>query len=298
MFRIARRSLVTHKLRLLLTTAAVVLGVAFVTGMLMLTNALDRTFTDIFESSAEDVLVTRTAAVSEDITQSTGDDAVQLISQSTVDKVAAIDGVKAAGGSIFQNGAYLLDADEEVVGANGPPAAGVNWQTQPDLTVARITQGRAPRADNEIVVDEVTFPKLGTGLGDTVQMVTPKGRIKVELVGVFKFGETGGLAGATITAFTPDRAQELFTKPGEWQAIDVAVQDGFSDQQVADAISADLGDGWSAKTRDQQVEEQSSALRAGLGFITYVLLGFSGISLFVAAFLIYNTFAMLVAQRG
>ena len=67
---------------------------------------------------------------------------------------------------------------------------------------------------------------------------------------------------------------------------------------MADAIAAELGTGWTVQTRDQQVEEQSSALRQGLGFITYVLLGFSGISLFVAAFLIYNTFAMLVAQRG
>jgi len=71
MFKIALRSLGAHKIRLLLTAAAVFLGVAFVTGMLMLTNALDRTFTDIFESSAQDVLVTRTAAVAEDITQST-----------------------------------------------------------------------------------------------------------------------------------------------------------------------------------------------------------------------------------
>jgi len=298
MIRIALRSLGAHKLRLLLTAAAVFLGVAFVTGMLMLTNALDRTFTDIFESSAQDVLVTRTAAVAEDITQSTGDDQVQLIGQKTVDTIRGVEGVRAADGAIFQNGAYLLDADGEVVGGNGPPSAGTNWQSDPALAVARITQGRAPGAADEVVVDEVTFPKLGIPLDQTVTMVVPSGRIKVQLVGVFRYGETGGLAGATITAFTPQRAQELFTAPGRWQSVEVAAADGFSDQQVADAISAELGDGWTVKTRDQQVEESSAALRQGLGFITYALLGFSGISLFVAAFLIYNTFAMLVAQRG
>lgn len=298
MFRISLRSLGAHKVRLLLTAAAVFLGVAFITGMLMLTNALDRTFTDIFESSAQDVLVTRTAAVAEDFTQSTGDDSVLLISQSDVDAVAGVEGVKAAAGAIFQNGAYLIDAEGEVVGGNGPPAAGVNWQSQPDLALARITQGRAPDADDEIAVDDVTFPKLGIPVDDQVTMVTPSGRIKVTLVGVFKFGETGGTAGLTLTAFTPERAQELFTEPGQWQSVEVAVEDGFSDQQVADTISAQLGSGWTVKTRDQQVEESAGALREGLGFINYVLLGFSGISLFVAAFLIYNTFAMLVAQRG
>jgi putative ABC transport system permease protein len=297
-FTIALRSLSAHKLRLLLTAAAVFLGVAFITGMLMLTNALDRTFTDIFESGAQDVLVTRTAAVSEDITQSTGDDAVLLISQDVVAEVAQVSGVLAADGAIFQNGAYLLDSAGKVVGANGPPAAGVNWQPDPALAVANITDGRAPERDSEIVVDDVSFPKLDTDIGQTVTMVTPKGRIKVDLVGVFKYGETGGLAGATITAFTPQRAQELFTAPGQWQFIEVAAAEGVDDQQVADNIAAQLGDGWTAKTRDQQVEESASALREGLGFITYVLVGFAGISLFVAAFLIYNTFAMLVAQRG
>lgn len=298
MFKIALRSLGAHKIRLLLTAAAVFLGVAFVTGMLMLTNALDRTFTDIFESSAQDVLVTRTAAVAEDITQSTGDDQVQLISQKTVDEIRGVEGVRAADGGIFQNGAYLLDAEGEVVGGNGPPSAGVNWQPDPALAVANITQGRAPEAGDEIVVDEITFPKLDIPLDETVTMVVPSGRIKVTLVGVFRYGETGGLAGATITAFTPQRAQELFTEPGEWQSVEVAAADGFSDQQVADSIAAELGEGWTVKTRDQQVEESSAALQQGLGFITYALLGFSGISLFVAAFLIYNTFAMLVAQRG
>lgn len=298
MVKIALRSLGAHKLRLLLTAAAVFLGVAFVTGMLMLTNALDRTFTDIFESSAQDVLVSRTAAVTEDITQSIGDDQVQPVSQKTVEQIRAVDGVEAADGAIFQNGAYLLDAEGEVVGGNGPPSAGVNWQPDPALAVANITQGRAPEADNEIVVDEITFPKLDIPLDQTVTMVVPSGRIKVTLVGVFRYGETGGLAGATITAFTPQRAQELFTAPGEWQAVEVAAADGFSDQQVADNIAAELGDGWTVKTREQQVEEASAALQQGLGFVTYALLGFSGISLFVAAFLIYNTFAMLVAQRG
>ena len=139
------RSLGAHKLRLLLTAAAVFLGVAFITGMLMLTNALDRTFTDIFESGSQDVLVTRTTAVAEDITQNTGDDAALLISQDTVDEVAGLPGVKAAAGAVFQNGAYLLDAQGDVVGGNGPPALGVNWQPDPALSVATITQGTRHR---------------------------------------------------------------------------------------------------------------------------------------------------------
>ena len=294
MLKIALRSLGAHKLRLLLTAAAVFLGVAFVTGMLMLTNALDRTFTDIFESGAQDVLVTKADAVEEDF----GDTTAQLVPQSTVDQVASVQGVLAAAGFVSQNGAYLLDAEGKVVGGNGPPALGVTWQSNPDLSVSTITQGRAPERRDEVAVDDLVFPKLDIPIDGDVTVVTPTGRISAKLVGSFKYGTTGGLAGATITAFTPERAQELFAEPGQWQGVEVAAADGFSDQQVADNVAAALGQGWDVKTRDQQVEESAAVLRQGLGFISYILVGFAGIALFVAAFLIYNTFAMLVAQRG
>ena len=146
-------------------------------------------------------------------------------------------------------------------------------------------------------MDEVTFPNSRSRSAMRSGWSHPPGRSPSPWWGSSGTGRPG-LAGATITAFTPERAQELFGEPGQWQSVEVAVDDGVSDQEVADAIAAELGTGWTVQTRDQQVEEQSSALRQGLGFITYVLLGFSGISLFVAAFLIYNTFAMLVAQRG
>ena len=54
MLKISLRSISSHKLRLALTTLAVVLGVAFASGMLMLTHALNATFIDIFEGSAQD----------------------------------------------------------------------------------------------------------------------------------------------------------------------------------------------------------------------------------------------------
>ena len=117
-------------------------------------------------------------------------------------------------------------------------------------------------------------------------------------MGTFRFGETGGLAGATVTAFRPDTAQRLFAEPGKWQFIAAAVGEGYTDDEVAAAIQTAVGDGYDVQTRAEQVEAGASALREGLGFVSYILLGFAGIALFVAAFLIYNTFSMLVAARG
>ena len=298
MLKISLRSILSHKLRLALTALSVVLGVAFASGMLMLTSALDRTFLDIFESTAQDVVVTPETAVETDITTDSDDQAPLLLEQSVVDQVNGVDGVEVAAGGISANGAYLIDAEGDVVGAVGPPALGVDWTSEEALLPATITDGQAPQAADDIAVDEVTFPKLGLEIGDEVTVLTPQGDFAGNLVGVFRFGDGGGLAGATVTAFRPDTAQELFAQPGSWQFITVATAEGFTDDQVASAIEAELGVGYTVQTREEQVEESASALREGLSFLNYFLLGFAGIALFVAAFLIYNTFSMLVAARG
>ena len=62
MYRTALRNLLSHKLRLMLSGMAVVLGVAFVSGTMVFTDTLSRTFTDIFESSSADVNVEPAAA--------------------------------------------------------------------------------------------------------------------------------------------------------------------------------------------------------------------------------------------
>jgi putative ABC transport system permease protein len=58
MLRAAWKSLLGRKLRLLMSTFAIVLGVAFVAGTLVFTDTLSRSFTAIFASSVGDVVVT------------------------------------------------------------------------------------------------------------------------------------------------------------------------------------------------------------------------------------------------
>ena len=299
MLRTTLRTALAHKGRLVLSTLAVVLGVSFVTGTLIFTNALDRTFVSIIEGSAQDVLITPKSAVAEDFTSDRGDAEPLLIDNDVVTEAAGVEGVQAAEGGINRNGAFLLNSDGDVVGAVGPPALGVNWAQDPAVSTATITSGQEPKREGEVAVDETTFPDLGIELGEKLEVITPGGQISTTLVGVFRFGETGGLAGATVTAFVPKQAQELFAKPGKWTQIEIAVADGYSDDEVAESLRTALaGDKLEIQTRAQQVEEQSDALRQGLSFFNYFLIGFAAVSLFVAAFLIYNTFSMLVAQRS
>ena len=52
-----------------------------------------------------------------------------------------------------------------------------------------------------------------------------------------------------------------------------------------------------AKTGAEDAEQQSTDLKDGFSFLTTFLLVFAGISVFVGAFLIFNTFSITVAQR-
>ena len=57
MIRAALKSLLGRKIRLLLSTFAIVLGVAFVVGTLLFSDTLNRSFTALFDSTVGDVVV-------------------------------------------------------------------------------------------------------------------------------------------------------------------------------------------------------------------------------------------------
>ena len=58
MVGVSLRSLLTHKVRLALTTIAVILGVSFVAGTFILTDTINATFTSIFATANAGVAVT------------------------------------------------------------------------------------------------------------------------------------------------------------------------------------------------------------------------------------------------
>ena len=55
--RLTLRNLAAHKVRLLMSTLAIVLGVAFLSGVLTFSHGLDRTFSTILNGSTPDAQV-------------------------------------------------------------------------------------------------------------------------------------------------------------------------------------------------------------------------------------------------
>ncbi len=296
MWRTTYRSLMAHKLRLAMSGLAIVLGVAFVVGTLIFTDTLSRTFNDLFRSTAADVNVSRAAAFDQGLDGSAPGPA-SYVPATLVDEIAAVDGVAAVEGSVQAEGVYVLDAGGEVVDTGGAPGLGVSWDTEESLSPTTLVEGRAATGPGEVMIDTNTAEETGHRVGDTITVLTPGPRIEAELVGTFRFGDEGGLAGATLTAFDTATAQELLTAPGQFTGIAVAAADGVDADELADRVAAAVGSDYEVRTATEQADEFAADFSEALQFINVFLLVFAGIALFVGTFIILNTFSMLVAQR-
>ncbi|MGY1700193.1 ABC transporter permease [Geodermatophilus sp. SYSU D00766] len=293
MRRATLRSLLAHKLRLALSAVAIVLGVAFVAGTMIFTDTLDRTFTDLFESTASDVAVTPEGGTD----GVDGPAGTLSVPGALVGQVRAVDGVAAAEGYVQAQGVYLLTPAGEVLDTGGAPGIGISWTSAPGLDTGELTAGRAPERAGEVALDSGSAAEAGYAVGDRVTLLTPGPRVEATVVGVFTFGEDGGLAGASLTAFDVATAQQLTGVGDGFSGIQVAAAEDVSHDELADRVAAAVGDGYTVQTAQQQADEQSAALEEGLSFITVLLTAFAVIALFVGSFIILNTFSMLVAQR-
>lgn len=295
MLRAAFKSVLGRKLRLLLTTISVALGVAFVAGSMILTDTLDSTFTRLFAEvdANTDVAVRGVRTVD----GSFGGPADRpRVSNEVVEKVRAVPGVADVLAS--QEG-YAQPIDPKTgkaIANGGAPTIGFNWVESPLATV-QIAQGRAPQADDEVAIDTVTARKYGFTPGQSVDVLVESGRRTTTMVGTIAFGTTGNTGGAVLLAFPDAQATELLGRPGSVSNIKIAGADGVSETELRDAVAAVLPEDAEAVTGTQLREDNANEITQALGFLGTVLLVFAGVSLFVGSFIIVNTFTMLVAQR-
>lgn len=318
MFRAALKSLLGRKVRLIMSTFAVVLGVAFVAGTLVFTDTLNRSFTALFASTVGDVVVEPVADPASGDQADKADKAdkgkkgkkqartesgAPTIPGSLVRSLAELPGAARADGNVLDNAVFVIDSRGKVMGGVGTALAS-NWTGAPaghGLTGLQIVSGREPRGPDEIVLDSATASRAGHWVGAEVTLVTSGDEevLKTKLVGIADFAEGGSFSGATWVAFDTDRTQELFTGGKDrFTSAWVTAAPGTSQEQLKATVAQALPDGVRARTGDEVSDEAASQLLTAISFLTTFLLIFAGISLVVGAFLIVNTFSILVAQRS
>jgi putative ABC transport system permease protein len=297
MLKATLKSLLSRKLRLILSGLAVVLGVMFVSGAFVLTDTLGRSFDSLFSSvyAGTDVQVTKKPKVVNADMEGPPESA--NMPASAVDKVKAVPGVAGVTASAAADGARVVGKNGKVVTTFGPPRMGQNWTGTSDLLQLR--EGRGPTADNEIAVNVTTAENAGLKVGDDVGVLTLQPKKTFKLVGIFGYsGNRDSLGGALEVSFTTPVAQELMLGEKDvFSSIDVKTAPGTTQAEVRDRIAAALGADYKVQTNAELLAATSQSFKSGLGFFNNILLGFAGVALFVGTFLILNTFSIIVAQR-
>jgi putative ABC transport system permease protein len=296
MTRISLISLWARKRRMASIALAVVLGVAFLTGTLVLGDTLSTNFDRLFsEVSAGTDVVVRNATEVE--TDRGADDTRGPIDQSLLDVVRNVDGVADAEGEVVGYGA-LLGRDGDPVGGNGPPRMAGTWITNTDLNPYKLVEGRAPEAPDEVVVNQGAADDGKLAVGDTTVVQTPA-PVDVTVVGIATFGDEPGLGGTTFTGFTLEGAQaNVIGQDGVVSSIVVEGDGDVSSDELRDRVTAALPDGVEAITGDQLATERADEIGATfLDMLRTLLVVFAGIAVVVATLSITNTFSITVAQR-
>ncbi|NLU83930.1 FtsX-like permease family protein [Rhodococcus sp. HNM0569] len=285
MRKVSLRNLAAHKVRLALTVLSVVLGTAFVSGSFVFTDTLQKTFDSIFATAAQGV----------DVRVSPADDSSRGVPVADIDTVSAISGVRAVAPSVSGQ-IVLLDEGGSAVQTGGAPSMGESY-LPPGQAVDPpdpYTQGSPPAEPGQVGINTGAAERAGLGVGDRTRVLVPShGIVDVTVTGVYDPGtETGGYIGVT---FTDAQARELFTDGAHVAYLDVA-GDGVAAQELRDRIASALPD-TKVQTGDEVREETKQEVSQALEFVNYFLLAFGAIALLVGTFIIYNTFAMIVAQR-
>jgi putative ABC transport system permease protein len=292
MLKLTLRSLWSHKARVLLTAISVVVGVAFVSGAFILTDSFERSFDSFFQELNQGVDYRVRGAV-EFGDPGTGDP----VPADLVPELEAVPGVAAVEPGL-QGSAVILRKNGDPVTTNGPPTLGVSWTGEESIGGTVLRNGRPPHGPDEVAIDQATFDDVGIPIGDPIQVVVAEGTRTFTLVGTV--GTSSGESsffGATIAAFDPETAQAVLDSPGEYTAIDIALADGADASQVKADIEAVLPSGVEVVTGEQVAKETSDQIGEIVAIFRWVLLGFAMVSLFVSAFLINNTFQIIVSQR-
>jgi putative ABC transport system permease protein len=296
---VAIKGLIARPVRTILTTLAIVLGVAMVSGAFTLTDTM-RGGADGLTAAAYD----GTDAVVSAPTAFAVDSDDWAVRRPTVD-AALLERVR----SNPQVAAAVGDINDEarIIARDGKPAGdgpyfGVGFDSRVEAaagtTPFRLDEGRWATAPGEVVIDASTASKEDYAVGSTVK-VTAGGEVRpFEVVGVARFGSVKSLGTATAAVFDLRVAQELFGKQGRYDSILAVARDGSEPAAVRKALAAELGGAAQVQTAQAQDRFTLDGLEMFIGIIRIVLVAFGFVAIFVGAFTIFNTLSITVAQRS
>ena len=303
MFRAALKSLLGRKLRLLLSTFAIVLGVAFVAGSLIFSDTLSRSFTALFASTVGDVVVRPVGGDHRRRRRRRTADRPRVASSTTCAACRAPPGSTATSARSASTSSARRTRSSA---ASGPRRSAATGPTRPPATASRAC--RSSRATRRTAPDEVVLDERHRRAGrlrrrrhgpdrhrgaDQAMLHADAGRHRrLPRRRLAQRRDARRLRHPDRAGPVPGRRGRLHRHLGDRRGRRLPGGAARRGRRAA------LPDGVEAVTGDDAADESASDLLEAISFLTTFLLIFAGIALVVGAFLIVNTFSILVAQRS
>ncbi len=297
MFRLAVKMTLARTGRLVLTSLAVILGTAFLSGTFVFRDTINQTFDRLFADVFRDVdaYVRSTTFLELDF----GGEQRAATPVAVLDAVRNVEGVTSATGDI-QAFARVIGKDGTPLGSegNGPPTFG-GIASSDSAGLWSITSGRLPVGPNEVILDKATADNGAFVVGDSVRVVAVRGAREFTLVGIASYGDISSPGGATFALFDQPTASEFLLQPGFVDAILVEGDDSVGDDVLAKRIDAALPTELKLETLTgaEITAEVQGQIKDVLNIFSTFLIIFSYIALGIGSFVIYNVFSITAAQR-
>jgi putative ABC transport system permease protein len=284
---LAFRNLWVRKTRTLITASGILLGVAAMLAISVMSASTTQSLKDFFAQSSGRA----------DLTISDAGSSGEGFPQRTLRRVQQFDGVVAAVGTTT-NRVTLVGQDKLVSIA----VVGIDPEVDQRMRTYKLLSGQLPvkreKAQNIVLVAKFASDHQ-IALGDTITVELPSGDdAKFKVTGLLADEGAGHLNGGSVGFVNLDVAETVFKRGSRLDQIDLVAQPNVENSpaqlnQLKDQLQNALGDKYVVAlpaATGESVSQALSGLNLGLSI-------FSVIALFVGMLLIYNTFAMTVAER-
>jgi putative ABC transport system permease protein len=287
------KQLAANKLRLLATAFAVILGVAFLAGTLILTDTIKGTLDSALANAdaGTDAYIRGTSPLTLGYGQSG-----RPVDATLLQTVRNVDGVDRASIEVLGY-AQILDKHGKAVGSANAGVHGRNWVTVPDLNPFTINSGRPPTGPDEIAIDKRSADLAGFHVGDKTTVLSTGEPRQATIVGIVRFGSLDTPGASSVVLFDDVTAQAVLNQPGKVDAITVTARHGVSPDTLVARLAPVVGSSNQVISGAQLTKEHQDQIGKAISQFGTFLTLFALIALFVGAFIINNTFSIIVSQR-
>lgn len=290
MIRIAWRNLCAHLLRFQMSLLAVVLGVAFLSGIFALRATLADSYDSLIASTNtyQYYLVGKMQGEKEE-GQTPVRESLPLKTVQAAEKVA---GVKYADPYLVDV-CMLADQDNKRLGQAGQVSV-LQVLYPGHSPQPRLLKGQAPHGEQEVALEESATKRLGVTTGKKLKIYVSSEGKTATVSGIYRFPNP--VAFTNYVFVDADGFVPLTQKPPPLatNAIGITAEKGVSSQKLRTALNNEFSKTAEVMSQSEYNDEINAAANSSLDFVNVFLLVFAAIALFVGTFIITNTFQMMV----